>query len=63
MVVIVTPQTVDMQGDPRRLGEALQAVGDHLGAEVTNLLALEAEVDHAVGSIGEVDDGPAEGLI
>jgi hypothetical protein len=38
-------------------------VGDHLGAEVANLLALQPQLSHAVRPVGQVDDGPAEGLI
>ena len=52
-----------MQRDPCGARKALQAVGDHLGAEVANLLALEAQVGHAVGAVRQVDYRPAEGLV
>jgi len=63
VVVVVAAQAVDVEGDARGAGEALKAVGDHLAAEVANLLALETEVDDAVGTVREVDDGPAERLV
>lgn len=63
VVVVLAAQAVDVQGDSRTLREALQAVGDHLAAKVANLLAFEAEVDDAVGAVGEVDDGAGEGLV
>jgi hypothetical protein len=32
------------------LGETLQTVGDHLSAQVADLLAAEAKVDHGPGT-------------
>lgn len=52
-----------MHGDAGSAGEAVDAVGDHLGAEVTNLLALETEVDNGKGTVRQIDDGAAEGLV
>ncbi|KAH6611547.1 hypothetical protein Trco_001567 [Trichoderma cornu-damae] len=63
VVVVVAPQAVDVQGDAGGLGEALQAVGDHLCAELAEELAPEAQVDDGVGPVGEVDDGSREGLV
>lgn len=63
VVVVVAAQAVDVQRDARGLGKALQAVGDHLAAEIAELLALEAQVDDGVGPVGEVDDGAGEGLV
>ena len=63
VVVIVAPQTVHVQRDAGGLGEALQAVRDHLGAEVADLLALQAQVYDAVRAVRQVDDGAAEGLV
>ncbi len=63
MVVVVAPEAVDVQRDPRGLGEALEAVRQHLRAQVADLLALEAEVRHAEGPVRKVDDGPREGLV
>ena len=63
MVIILPPQAVHMQRDPRGLRKALQAVRDHLGAEVADLLALQAQVHDAVGPVRQVDDGAAEGLV
>jgi hypothetical protein len=63
VVVVVTPQAVDVQGDASGLGKALQAVGDHLSAELAEVLALEAQVNDAVGSVGKIDYGAGEGLV
>lgn len=63
MVVVVTAQAVDVQGDAGSLGKALQAVGDHLTAELAEVLALEAQVDDGVGSVGQIDDSAGESLV
>lgn len=63
MVVIVPPEAVYVQGDAPGLGEALEAVGDHLAAQVANLLALQAQVDDREGPVGQVDDGARQGLV
>lgn len=63
MVIVIPAQTVDMQGDPRSAGKAVEAVRDHLGAEVANLLAFKPEVGHAVRTVRQIDDGTAEGLV
>jgi hypothetical protein len=38
-------------------------VGDHLAAQVANLLALEAELNDAVGSVRDIDHRPAQGFV
>jgi hypothetical protein len=53
VVVVVAPQAVDVQGDARGLSKALQAVGNHLAAELTD----------SIGSVGEIDNGAGEGLV
>lgn len=63
VVVVVTAQAVDMQGDASGLSKALQAMGDHLAAELAQHLALEAQVDNGVGAVGQIDDGAREGLV
>jgi hypothetical protein len=63
VVVIITISATNMQRDIRSLCKALQTVGDHLGAKITNLLALEAEVNHSPGTRGEINDGPGEGFV
>lgn len=62
-MVVFAAEAVDVEGDSGALGEALQAVGDHLAGQVANLFAAEAELDDAVGPVGEVDDGAGEGLV
>lgn len=63
VVVVVAAQAVDVHGDAGALREAVQAVGDHLAAEVADLLAAEAQLADAVGAVGEVDDGAREGFV
>ena len=63
MVVIIPPQAIHMQGHTSGLRKALQAVRDHLGAEVADLFAPQSQVDNAVGPVREIDYRPAEGLV
>lgn len=63
VVIVVAVEAVDVQRDTGTLSETLHAVGDHLGAELAEELALQAKVDNAVGTVGEVDDGAGEGLV
>lgn len=63
MVVVITVHTPNMQRDIRSMRKAMQPMRDHLGAEVADLLAAEAQVDHRPGATGEVDDGPREGFV
>lgn len=63
MVVVLAVQAMDVQSDGSALGEALQAVGDHLARQVANLLAAQAEVDDRVGPVGQVDDGARQRLV
>lgn len=52
-----------MDGDPRRLGEALHAVRNHLAAQVSDLLALETELNDGIGPVREVDNSAGQGLV
>lgn len=63
VVVVVAAQAVDVQRDACGLGKALQAVGDHLAAELAEHLALEAQIDDGVRSVGQIDDSAGEGLV
>lgn len=63
MVVVVAADAVDVHRDARALREAVQAVRDHLAAQVADLLAAQAELAHAVGAVGEVDDGAGQGFV
>lgn len=62
-MIIITISATNMQSHIRRLRKALQAMGDHLRAQIANLLTLEAEVDHGPGAAGEIDDGPGKGFV
>lgn len=63
MVIVLTVEAVDVEGDAGTLGKALEAVGNHLAAQLAEELTLESEVDDTVGAVGEVDDGAGEGLV
>lgn len=38
-------------------------MGNHFGGQVTDFLADELELDDGVGSVAEIDDGAAQGLV
>lgn len=63
MMIIRAPQTIEMEREAGRLGEALQTMGQHLGAEVADLLAAQAQLDDAEGPVRQVDDGAREGFV
>jgi hypothetical protein len=48
---------VDVHRNSGTLSEALQTVGDHLGAKLAEPLSLETEVDDTVGTVGNINDG------
>jgi len=48
VVVVVAAYAVDVEGSARCLREALQAMGNHLTAQITNLLPLETQFNNAV---------------
>ena len=49
--------------DAGAVREAVQAVRDHLAAEVADLLAAQAQLGDAEGAVREVDDGAREGFV
>jgi hypothetical protein len=63
VVVVVTVQAVNVQCDTSTLSKALQAVRNHLSAELAEPLSLQAKVNNGVGTVREVDDGAREGLV
>jgi len=63
MVVIIPVRAPNVQSDIRRLRETVQAMRDHLRAQIADLLAPEADVNHGPGARGEVDDSPREGFV
>ena len=56
-------KAVNVECNTGTLSKALQAVRNHLGAESTEPLALQAEVNYAVGTVGKIDDSAREGLV
>jgi len=63
VVVVVAVQAVHVHCHASALREAVQAVRDHLAAQVADLLAAQAQVADAVGAIGEVDYRAREGFV
>ena len=63
VVVVVTVEAVNVECNTGTLSKALKAVRNHLGAESTEPLALQAEVNDAVRTVGKIDDSAREGLI
>ena len=63
MVVVISIGAANVKSHISSLSETLQAVCDHLSAQVTNLLALEAEIDNGPRTAGEINDGPRKRLI
>lgn len=45
------------------LGKALQTVRNHLSAQRSEPLSLEAKVDNTVRSVGQIDDGAGQGFV
>lgn len=62
VVVVLSPEHVDVKGDARGLRERLEHVRDHLGREVANLFPLQLQVAAEVRPRGNVKDGAREGL-
>jgi hypothetical protein len=63
VVVVEAAEAVDVDGDAGGLGKAVDAVGDHLAAQVANLFALEAELDDGEGPVRQVDHGARQRLV
>lgn len=63
VVIVLATKTVDMKCYTGTLGETLENMGNHLGAELAKPLALQAELDDAVRPVGEIDHGAGEGLV
>lgn len=63
VVVVVAAEAVHVHRDAGALRETVQAVGDHLAAQVADLLAAQVQLADAVGAVGEVDDGARERFV
>jgi hypothetical protein len=63
MMVIVTTKYVNMQRNATGLGEALQAMGDHLCSKGADAGILEVKGADEEGARRDVDHGPCEGLV
>ena len=75
MVIVLSPDDINVQRDSSTLSETLQYVGDHLCAQVAKFLSSEhrrlgrvggigsAEVGHEKGPVREVDYGAGKGFV
>lgn len=63
MMVIIPISTAHMQRHAGRLRKAMQTMRDHLRAQIPDLLAPEADIDHRPRPAGDVDDRPRERLV
>jgi len=63
VVVVVTSDNINVHCDAGALRETLQTVGQHLGAQVTNLFTAELQIRDAEGTVGEIDDCTSEGFV
>ena len=48
---------------PARLGKTMKHMGNHLCAQIPDLLAGEGQFDDGVGTVGQVNDAEAEGFV
>jgi hypothetical protein len=63
VVVVVTSDNIYVHCDSGTLGETLQTMRQHLGAQIAELLAVELQVGDAEGTVGQVDDSTSEGFV
>lgn len=63
MVVVVTPQAVHVHRHPRSLGKARKTVRHHLARQLAQPLSLKTQLDDAIGTVGQIDDGAGEGFV
>ena len=63
MVVIIAIHTSHMQRDTSGLCETRKCVWHHLSAQLADFLPLQSEIDHAMRSARDVDDGPRESFV
>lgn len=63
VVVILSPQAANVDSRPRRFRKAVEDVWNHLGTQISDLLARERQFDDCVGTVGEVDNAQTKGLV
>lgn len=57
VVIVLSPQAVNVQCCPASLRKALQTMGDHLAAQIANFLPPQPQLNNAVWSVAQIDDG------
>lgn len=63
MMIILPPQTINMQRNPSSHRKAMKHMRDHLTTQIPNLFPLQPQLSHTVWPRGDVQDGPRKGLI
>src|SRR5215469_7771577 len=63
VMIILPANIINMQCHASALGKALQAVWNHLSAEIADLFSFQGHVDDGVWTIGEVNDSTGEGFV
>jgi hypothetical protein len=63
VVVIIASDNIHVHCHARTLGETLQTMRQHFGAQVAELLTVELQVGDAEGTVGQVDDSTSEGFV
>lgn len=63
VMIVIAADAVDVHRDAGGLGEALQAMGNHLRAQLAQPFPLQAEFNDAIWSVGQVDNRSRERFI
>jgi hypothetical protein len=57
VMIIITPQAIHMNSDSRRLRKTLQAMWNHLTAQVSDFLPLQPQIYNTERAVRKVDHG------
>jgi hypothetical protein len=63
VVVVVSPDAINMQCSPAVLRKALQTMRNHLRTQVAQLLPLKPQIRNAVRPIAQIDDRATQRLV
>jgi hypothetical protein len=63
MMIILSPQTIDMQRRPTRLRKALQTMRNHLAAQIANLLPPQPQINHTIRPVRQINHSPRQRLV
>lgn len=63
MMVILPPQTINMQRNARILRKRSHTMRNHLATQIAYFLSLQAQIYDAVGAVGKVYYGTGKGFV